>query len=76
VSAGIAVLHLSGEARRNEMPWGVTYSIDMLIPIVRLRDAHYKVDLGGWARYYFYLHKVVGYALASFLIAGLSGLTK
>jgi hypothetical protein len=26
-----------------------------------LRDAPYKIDLNGWARYYFYTHKTMGY---------------
>lgn len=76
VAAGVAVLRLSGEGKNNGMPYGIAYSIDMLLPIIRLRDAHYKIDLNGWARYYFYLHKTMGYVLASFLIAGLSGLTR
>jgi hypothetical protein len=58
------------------MPWGVAYSFDLLLPIIRLRDAHYEMDLKGFARYYFYIHKIMGYLLASFLIAGVSGLTK
>lgn len=36
--AGIAVLRVSGEGRRNGMPFGVAYSFDMLLPIVRLRE--------------------------------------
>jgi hypothetical protein len=48
----------------------------MLLPIVKLREYHYSVDLKGWARYYFYVHKLMGYVLASFLIAGIAGLTK
>jgi hypothetical protein len=72
----VAVLRLSGEGKRNCMPFGVAYSVDMLLPIIHLRDAHYKIDLNGWARYYFYIHKTMGYVLASFLIAGLSGLTR
>jgi len=58
------------------MPYGIAFSFDMLLPIVKLRDYHYTVDLKGWARYYFYFHKLMGYLLASFLIAGLTGLTK
>jgi hypothetical protein len=73
---GVAVLRFSGEGRRNDMPFGFAYSLDMLLPIIKLRDAHYKIDLRGWPRYYFYFHKTMGYVLASFLIAGLSGLTK
>jgi hypothetical protein len=48
----------------------------MLLPIVRLRDSHYSIDLKGWAQYYFYVHKVMGYVLASVLIAAVAGLTK
>ena len=47
--------------------------------IFEFRKMHYEIDfIGGWrpARYYFYFHKLMGYVLASFLIAGLSGLTK
>lgn len=61
----------------NGMPWGFSYSLDLLLPIIRLREYHYeKVNVKGWARYYFYLHQLMGYLLAYFLIAGLSGLTK
>jgi hypothetical protein len=76
IVAGVIVLRLSGEGRRNNMPFGIAYSIDMLLPLIRLREAHYKIDLTGWARYWFFFHKMMGYVLASFLIAGLSGLTK
>jgi hypothetical protein len=74
--AGIAVLGISGEGRRNGMPFGIAYSFDMLLPIIRLREKHNEIDLQGWPRYYFYAHKIMGYVLASFLIAGVAGLTK
>jgi hypothetical protein len=74
--AGVIVLKLSGEGRKNNMPYGIAYSFDMLLPIIRLREMHSQIDLEGWARYYFYLHRIMGYVLASFLIAGISGLTK
>jgi hypothetical protein len=76
VALGVLVLRATGEGRRNHMPYGVSYSFDMLLPIIQLRDKHYDVDLRGGARYYFYFHKIVGWALASFLVAGLAGLTK
>src|SRR4029077_5637671 len=74
--AGISVLRFSGEGPKNQMPFGIVYSFDLLLPIIRLRDKHYQIDLEGWPRYYFYVHKVMGYVLASFLITGLAGLTK
>lgn len=78
--AGTLALWLSGEghriSRHYNMPYGVAYSFDLLLPIIRLREKHYKIDLHGWVRYYFYVHRIMGYVLASFLIAELSGLIK
>lgn len=76
VILGALVLRWSGEGRRNQMPIGLSYSFDMLLPVIRLRESHYQIDLRGWPRYYFYVHRLMGWALASFLVAGLSGLTK
>ena len=55
---------------------GFWYSFDMLLPVIRLREKHYGVDLKGWVQYYFYVHKIIGYVLIFFVIAGLTGLTK
>jgi hypothetical protein len=73
---GAIVLRISGEGPKNGLPVGISYSFDMLLPVIKLRDAHYQIDLAGWPRYYFYVHKVAGFVLASFLVAGISGLTK
>ncbi len=77
VIVGALVLKITGEGKRNKMPYGFAYSLDLLLPIVALRSYHYEaVHLKLFARYYFYFHMLMGYVLASFLIAGLSGLTK
>ncbi len=76
IMVGATILRLSHQGRDNKMPYGIAFSFDMLLPVVKLREYHYKIDLKGWVRYYFYFHKLMGYILASFLIAGLSGLTK
>jgi hypothetical protein len=77
---GTFMLWFSGEgwrvSRHYNLIYGVIYSFDLLLPIIRLRERHYQIDLKGWVRYYFYLHKIMGYVLASFLIAGIAGLTK
>jgi hypothetical protein len=53
----------------------MAYSLDKFLPIVRLRDYHYtRIDLRGWVLYYFYIHQLMGYILASLFIVGLSGL--
>ncbi len=54
----------------------VGYSFDMLLPIIRLRERHYGVDLDGPARYYFYAHKIMGYVLAGFVAASTASLVK
>jgi len=55
---------------------GAFFSFDLLLPIVQLHEPHSKVVLDGVAKYDFAFHKLMGYVLASFLIAGLAGLTK
>jgi hypothetical protein len=76
VAVGAIVLRISGEGVRNGMPYGLAYSFDILLPVIRLRASHDAIDLQNWARYYFYVHRIMGFLLASFLIAGVSGLTK
>ena len=74
VIIGAVVLRIFGEGPKNGI--GVAYSFDMLLPLVRLREKHYTIDLAGPARYYFYFHRIMGWVLASFFVAGLSGLTQ
>jgi uncharacterized protein YjbI with pentapeptide repeats len=93
VVLGAIIFRKTKEAKEANMPFGIFYSFDMLLPIIKLREKHYEIDFadyerdwrhlsfffkGTWrpARYYFYMHQLMGYVLASFLIAGLSGLTK
>jgi hypothetical protein len=60
----------------DQYPIGLAYSFDTFIPVIKLRERHYKIDIAGPARYYFYLHKIMGWVIGSFLVAALSGLTK
>jgi len=77
VVIGALVFRRSPEAQAGHYNVGLAYSLDMLLPIIKLREVHYDIDLiSAGPRYYFYFHKAKGYALVSFLIAGLSGLTK
>jgi hypothetical protein len=52
------------------------YSLDELLPIVTLDRAHDKVELEGGIRFYFMLHRLVGFLLGGFILAGLGGLTQ
>jgi hypothetical protein len=78
VVAGIILLWISRQgpriSRHYNFLYGAIYSFDLLLPIIKLREKHYKIVLNGWVRYYFYFHKIMGYVLGGFLIAGLSGL--
>jgi hypothetical protein len=55
-------------------PFG--YSFDALLPIIRLRELHYQIELGGWRHYYFYLQRIVGWILGIFVLAAFYGLAK
>ena len=56
--------------------WGkVAFSLDVLLPIVEL-DKYDLKNLNGGQLYYFYFHELMGVLLGSFVVAGLSGITK
>ena len=52
------------------------YSFDMALPLIELNKRHEAIKLTGGVQVYFYFQKLAGFVLVSFLIAGLSGLTK
>ena len=54
---------------------GFWYSLDMLIPGLRLSALHDQLELSHYPRYYFHLHRFAGYTLMLFVIAGLTGIT-
>jgi hypothetical protein len=82
IGLGVFVLERTGQhrrlphAREPRFVGELVYSFDVLIPLITLRKADDEVVLHGFARYYFYAQKIFGYLLATFLLAGLSGLTK
>ena len=76
---GAAVYSRTDTGRRLDLTQKLAFSFDVLLPIIQLDKSHYDIsisDFGSWKTYYFYLHKIMGYALASFVIAGLSGIVK
>ena len=72
--AGTVWLYCSKERDSKGNRLGFWYSFDMLLPVIRLREGHYDVDLATKAKYYFYLHKIFGYVLVSVVIAGITDL--
>ena len=76
VLLGWAVLYATGQRTKHGATLGLVYSFDMLLPLVQLDKSHDEVALDPWPRRYFYVHKIVGVLLATFIAAGISGLTK
>ena len=67
VVVGTCVLLISKERDSHSTLQGsrvdcACYSLDMILPLIHLREQHYKaVDLITWVKYYFYFHKIMGY---------------
>jgi len=63
-----------GQGRLAKKAYAFAYSLDMHLPVVRLHEPHYTITLHGPTRYYFFIHKIMGYVLVSLLFAGLTGI--
>lgn len=55
---------------------GFWYSLDMLLPGMWLNERHARVALPKPLRRYFNVHRLLGYVLLLFVVAGLAGLTQ
>ncbi len=76
VVLGVSILFLSKQGDFVSVAEGVSYTLDRLLPIINLDKKFLDIPLEGFPRYYFYFHQIIGWFLASILIAGLSGITK
>jgi len=80
VTLGTIVLKLSSESRKqsrkHQIDLGFFYSLDAFLPFVQLRRKFGDIDFTGWVKYYFYIHRLAGYKIRSFILAGLAGITK
>ena len=53
-------------------PTGFWFSLDYLLPVIRLNEAHFEdIDMSWYARIYFYIHQLLGYVLVFVVVAGL-----
>ena len=78
---GFLIIQFGGSAQFQNLSKTIMdrmlYSFDILLPVIKLNESHYnEVTICGNIKYYFYFQKLMGYILGSFLIAGLSGITK
>jgi hypothetical protein len=76
LGVGTTIFKMSKRGEQHTVLDSLAFSIDLLLPVVRLREIHYDLDLPGSERYYFYFHQLVGYLLAVYLVASFSGLFK
>jgi hypothetical protein len=65
---------------KNNLDYGlispIGYSFDTLLPLIKLRELHYEIEVAGRQRYYFYIHKIFGWLLGIFVLGAFSGLIK
>lgn len=75
--AGTCIIHDWPPAQPG-LGWcgSLAYSLDMLLPFVKVAKAHESMVPTGWVAAYFYVHKLVGWLLGFFVVAGLTGITK
>jgi hypothetical protein len=83
VLCGVLVLTFTREGRdcrRQNPDFGYSdlffFSLDAFLPFVRLRNRFGDIDFKSWIRFYFYVHRLAGYVIGSFILAGLAGITK
>ncbi len=69
---GAVIVRVFREMDKNGYPLGFWYSLDMLLPVVQLHGLHYETHLVTAAKYYFIVHKLLGYLLVFLVISGLT----
>jgi hypothetical protein len=85
---GALLLFVFGSQPPESWPRLIFASLDQLLPIITLDKGHDILIFGNasadppetpqpyWVLVYFYAHKIAGWVLGSFLVAGLAGLTQ
>ena len=73
---GTVVARYQGPQRPQGERLGFWYSLDMLLPGIRLSEQHARVEISRCARYYFHFQSLAGYVLSLLALAGLTGLTE
>ena len=73
---GGIVARRKGKPDSENKKLGFWYSLDMLLPGIWLSEGHANVVWRGWWKRYFMGHRLVGYFLLIFVLAGLAGLAE
>ena len=73
---GVIAARRKGKSASGNEKLGFWYSLDMLLPGIWLREGHAQVVWSGGWKHYFMFHRLVGYFLLIFVLAGLAGLAE
>lgn len=73
IIVGWVCLRFSRQSRSHGYRLGLAYSVDMFLPIIQLRRRHYDIDLEPPLRYYFYVHRLAGFVIGTFVVAAVAG---
>ena len=76
VFIGGVIARCTGELCPDGQRLGFWYSADLLLPGVQLSPRFRECELRGWPRYYFRVHRLMGFILLLFVVAGLTGLAE
>jgi hypothetical protein len=78
IALGILVLMISKNSPyKGKFVDSLEYSVDRLLPnAIQLHKGNDVTEPVGWVRHYFIFHQLVGFLLALFIIAGITGLAK
>ena len=76
VFIGGVIARCTGESCPDGQRLGFWYSADSLLPGVHLSPRFRECELRGWPRYYFRVHRLMGFILILFVVAGLTGLAE
>ena len=76
VVIGTVVAHLGGKTGPTGERPGFWYSVDMFLPGIQLGAGRGKIEMAGLAKHYFHVHRLVGYVLFLFVVAGVTGLAE
>ena len=55
------------------IPERIWFSVDKAIPVIELGACPKEIKAENWIKSYFYIHQAIGFILASFLVAGITG---
>ena len=75
VVSGTLVARRMGKRPTGERP-GFWYSVETILPGIQLGAGSGEIEMAGWAKHYFHVHRLVGYVLFLFVVAGVTGLAE